>query len=184
MNDASRLIAQLESLHERADRGALASLRRGLGQPPGRVIEVSRIVERMLTEADPPRLRDTLYVVAPLFAFHPDGGRSGDMGAHFRALVEPGADPPPNVERRFVALLSSEPDDLPDALRQAVSLLKAKPVAVNWRQLFADVEDWLRQDEPGDRSRQDVRLRWARNFWRLSPAASAAPTAAPTQLTT
>lgn len=169
MKSTNDLIYGLEALRDRDDRGSLASLRRGLGQPPGAVVEVSRVVEHMLDEHDPPWTRDTLYVIAPLFAFHRsphEGKRDSNMGDHFRALVGENEEPPANVERRFMALLSSEPDDLPDTLRQAVSLLKSKPVPVNWRRLFDDVQAWLREGATGEEARQEIRLRWSRQFWR------------------
>ena len=179
MNQTNDLIWKLEQRRARDDRGSLASLRRGLGQPPGSVAEVSRVVEHMLDDDDPPSVRDTLYVIAPLFAYHHDAGGSGNMGDHFRALVAANEDPPPNVERRFVALLSSEPDDLPDALRQAISLLKSKPVPVNRRRLFDDVQRWLRQGADGEQARQNVRLQWSQRFWRLRGSNQTAGAPAP-----
>ncbi len=170
MKSTHDLVYELERLREQDDRGRLASLRRGLGQQPGTVMEVSRVVEHMLDEDDPPWVRDTLYVIAPLFAFHRlpyDGERRHNMGDHFWNLLDDKNEPPPNIERRFVALLSSEPDDLPDTLRQAVSLLKSKDVPVNWRQLFDDIQEWLREGATGEDARQRVRLRWSRSFWRL-----------------
>lgn len=171
MKTTYELISAIERLRDNDDRARLASLRRGLGQSPGAVLEASRVIEHMLDEDDPPWVADTLYVIAPLFALHPvsyRGDRWTDMGDHFRALFSRDEDPPPNVERRFLALLSSEPDDLPDALRQAVSLLKQKEVAVNWHRLFDDVQKWLTPSPEGEEKRQEVRLRWSRHFWRLS----------------
>jgi len=171
MKKPYELIGALERLRDNNDRARLASLRRGLGQLPGAVPEAGRVIEHMLDEDDPPWTADTLYVIAPLFALHPMSGQRNyrnDMGSHFRALYGKDQDPPPNVERRFLALLSSEPDDLPDALRQAVSLLKSKDVAVNWHQLFDDVQQWLDRRLEGEEKRQEVRLRWSRDFWRLS----------------
>jgi CRISPR system Cascade subunit CasB len=171
MKKAYELIGALERLHDSNDRAKLASLRRGLGQPPGSALEASRVIERMLDEDDPPWIVDTLYVIAPLFAFHPmseRGNRRSNMGDHFRSLFGKDEEPPPNVERRFMALLSSAPDDLPDALRQAVSLLKQKEIAVNWRRLFDDVRNWLDRRPEGEEKRQEVRLGWSRRFWRLS----------------
>ena len=171
MKETYKLIGALERLRDNKDRARLASLRRGLGQQPGTVLEASRVIEHILDEDDPPWVADTLYVIAPLFAFHSashKGDRRKDMGDHFRALFDRDEEPPPNVERRFLALLSSEPDDLPDTLRQAVSLLKSKEISVNWHRLFDDVQKWLDRRPEGDEKRKSVRLRWSRNFWRLS----------------
>lgn len=177
MKQPYELIHKLESLREADDRATLASLRRGMGQPPGSVLETSRIVERILDEDDREYVRVPLYVIAPLFAYHP-ASESGDrwrsnMGSHFRKLAGEGEEPPTNVERRFMALLASEPGDLSDTLRQAISLLKSKDVPVNWLNLFNDVQAWLDRRSEGEAKRQEVRLRWSRSFWRLpTPAAS------------
>lgn len=170
MKKTYELIGALERLRDNNDRARLASLRRGLGQPPGTVSEATRVIEHILDEDDPPWVADTLYVIAPLFAFHPvstKDNRWSNMGDHFHVLFGQDEEPPPNVERRFLALLSSEPNDLPDSLRQAISLLKSKEVAVNWRQLFDDVQRWLDCRPESEKKRQEVRLRWSRGFWRL-----------------
>jgi hypothetical protein len=54
MKEAYELICALERLHNSKDRARLASLRRGLGQPPGSALEASRVIERLLDEDDPP----------------------------------------------------------------------------------------------------------------------------------
>jgi CRISPR system Cascade subunit CasB len=173
MKSADDLIYALEQMRDRdegSDRANFASLRRGMGQPRGAVLEASRVVQRLLDDDTPLSVEETLYVIAPLFAFHrlPYTGEPRDnIGDHFRALFDENEDPPRNVERRFIALLASEPDDLPDALRQAVSLLKSKDVPVNWRRLFRDVQQWLNRSAAGGEQRQAVRLRWSRQFWRL-----------------
>ena len=40
----NNFITYLEELRDREDRGALAALRRGLGQPPGSAVEMYRYV--------------------------------------------------------------------------------------------------------------------------------------------
>jgi len=148
----------------RNDRAMLAALRRGLGRPPGAVPEVSKYVQPWLWDDAPTYLEEAYYLIAPLFALHPAPGGGGNMGAHFAAMCEPGKEPPPSVERRFMLLLSAHPDDLADYLRQAVSLLKSKKeVPVNWQQLLKDVLAWKSRDE---RPRIRVQRQWARKFWR------------------
>lgn len=153
-------IGYLHELSKKDDRGALASLRRGMGQRPGSVIETAGIVERQLAIGTPEDVRNACYIVGSLFALHDQDGGKGNMGRHFRELGEPGQDPPPNVEKRFKALLASDRDELPDTLRQAVTLLKSKAVPVNWFQLAQDVQSW--QFEGG---RERVSKNWARSFW-------------------
>lgn len=172
MKRPDQLIRQLQQYSDRDDRGTLASLRRGMGMAPGAVPETVRIVEHMLDDDDTDSTRDALYVIGPLYAFHPllqAGDRWNNLGAHFRALTA-GGEPSPSVERRFTMLLASEPDELPDALRQAISLLKSQNVPVNWQQLFIDVQKWMDRSQYGEAKRKEVRLAWSRSFWRLSTA--------------
>lgn len=182
MKTRNELIYALERLRDRDDgdaRGAMAALRRGMGRPPGEISEASRIVQPMLDMDAPQWVEDTMYIIAPLFAFHRapyDGDPGTNIGDHFRALSDEDGEPPRSVERRFMALLAAEPDELPDALRQAVSLLKSKDVPVNWRELFDDVGWWLDRRPEGEGYRQRVRLKWSRRFWRL-PARKDAPDA-------
>lgn len=155
----------MDFLIERADdRAMLAALRRGLAWPASP--EVSRIVLRWLPDNPPRAQEEAYYLVAPLFALHHRNGEndiagSGNLGAHFRELCEPGQDPPPSVERRFMQLLACDADDLDDLLRQAIALLKSKSVAVNWQQLLSDVR-WWKTSEAG---RNRVRRAWSRQFW-------------------
>jgi CRISPR system Cascade subunit CasB len=170
MKQPDQLIRQLQQYSNRDDRGTLASLRRGMGMQPGAVPETARIVEHMLDDDDSDSTRDALYVVGPLYAFHPllqAGDRWNNLGAHFRVLTADG-EPSPSVERRFTMLLASEPDELPDALRQAISLLKSQNVPVNWQQLFVDVQKWMDRSQNGEAKRKEVRLAWSRSFWRMS----------------
>ena len=172
MSETNEFIRDKEQLRDREDRGALASLRRGLGQAPGAVPEVSRIVQRGLTTDTKDYLETACYIVAPLFAFHPKEGGEGSMGDHFRALcgpTQPGEALPPNVERRFMGLLTSDIEELPDTLRQAVSLLKSKEIPINWRQLLRDVLAWTYED--GYAQKQ-----WGRAFWRAPQAVQPNPT--------
>lgn len=169
MKQPDQLIRQLQQYSNRDDRGTLASLRRGMGMQPGAVPETVRIVEHMLDDDDSDNTRDALYIVGPLYAFHPEskaGDRWNNLGAHFRALAK-GGEPSPSVERRFTMLLASEPDELPDALRQAISLLKSQNVPVNWQQLFVDVQKWMDRSQYGEAKRKEVRLAWSRSFWSL-----------------
>ena len=153
-------ITYLKSLVEKDDRGALASLRRGLGQVPGTVPEMYRYVIPLLPE-NPPRWQEkSFYLIASLFASHPVWTSKGNLGNHLakaRNDNNEGA-----LERRFTALLSAHPDDLPDYLRQTISLLKSnqKEIPINWNQLLSDLQ-WWSHPEYGDR----VRKNWATSFW-------------------
>lgn len=155
MTKTHPFVEYLEGL--RGDRGALAALRRGLGQDPGTVPDMYPYVVPWIPEDASPRRQACYYVVAALFAYHPHPGGSGNMGQHFARAWDPQGDNAA-LERRFTALLNAHPDDLPGYLRQAVSFLKSKGIPVHWHQLLSDVQAW------GHPSRY-VQQRWARGFW-------------------
>jgi CRISPR system Cascade subunit CasB len=145
----------LETLRD--DRGALAALRRGLGQPPGTMADMYRYVVPWLPADAGPRREAAHYLVAALLAYHPAEGGEGNMGSHFARCREPGGDDTA-LERRFTALLAAHVDDLPTYLRQAISFLRSKEVPVNWQQLFSDLQCWHYEN-------RSVQKDWARAFW-------------------
>lgn len=153
---------RLQELAQKEERGALAVLRRGLGQPPGMAAEMYRYVEPFLPQARSRTQEAAYYLVAALFALHSKPGGVGNFGAQMAlARSEGGEDA---LERRFTALLSAHPDDLPDTLRQSVSFLKSKEIPVNWNQLFWDLQNWDDED-------RRVQKKWASAFWgRFQPA--------------
>jgi CRISPR system Cascade subunit CasB len=155
MTQAQPFIAYLENLRD--DRGALAALRRGLGQPPGSAAEMYRYIVPWLSEDVAAWREAAYYQLAALFAYHPAPGGEGSMGRHFARVRDRQADPAA-IERRFTTLLAAHPDDLDVSLRQAVGFLRSKEVPVNWHQLLADVLAWGHPD-------RYVQRQWARAFW-------------------
>jgi len=155
MTQPQPFITYLETLRE--NRGALAALRRGLGQPSGEAREMYPYVVRWLPAEASGRREAAHYLVAALFAYHPDPGANGNLGQAFRRTLDPNGDNGA-VERRFTALLTAHPDDLPFYLRQAISFLQSKATPVDWHQLFADVLAWGHPDGY-------VQKQWARAFW-------------------
>jgi len=150
-------VTYLESLAE--DRGALAALRRGLGQPPGTVAAMYPYVVPRLPANAERWLEDAYYLIAALYAMHPTAGGSGNMGSHFRRAAEADPERREAIERRFTRLLAAHPDDLPDALRQAVGYLRSAEVPIHWHQLLRDVLAWGHPERYVQRS-------WAKAFWR------------------
>ncbi len=149
-------IARLQELALKQERGALAALRRGLGQPPGAAAEMFRYVEPFLPQKRSQAQEAAYYLVASLFAFHPQSTTFGNFGGHMAQTRSEGGEDA--LERRFTALLSAHSDDLPDYLRQSVSFLKSKDVPVNWNQLFWDLQNW-------DDEERRVQKKWASAFW-------------------
>jgi CRISPR system Cascade subunit CasB len=157
MTEMHPFVTYLEGLRD--NRGALAALRRGLGQPPGTVPDMYRYVVPWLPDDAPSWREDAHYLVAALFAYHPTEGRTGNLGDHFARTRDPQGDNTA-IERRFTALLAAHPDDLDFYLRQAISFLKSKDVPVNWHQLLSDVMAWGHPDY-----RERVQKDWAGAFW-------------------
>ncbi len=139
------------------DRGSLAALRRGLGQPPGAAPEMFPQVVPWLPVSCSAWAELVYYLAATLFAFHSSNIPTGNMGAHLRATIKDD-NGEKATERRFVALLNSHPDDLGVHLRHAVSYLKSKDQPVCWAQLFDDLMHW---DHPA----RFVQRNWANSFW-------------------
>lgn len=155
------LIAHLVRLHGAGDRGALASLRRGLGKSPGTTPDqYPHVVPFLPADAGPARTWP-YFLVAGLFASHPSNRRGEGFGRSFHRLPES-----PSRELRFKALLNSDTDELPAHLRQAVRQLATKEVSVDWDRLLHDL---LRWSHPS----RFVQQRWARDFW--APTATTAP---------
>ena len=151
------------------DRGALAALRRGLGQPPGAAPDMYRYVVPWLGPERRPE-DDDYFILAALFAMHPSSTRDGNMGAHFARAKAQDPNQEAAIERRFAALLAAHPDDLPFYLRQAVSFLRSKEIPINWHELMADLRYW-------DHPKRRVQQKWARAFWAASQKPDAAASA-------
>ena len=146
-----RFIGHLERLRDQEDRRALAILRRGANRQPGTAIEMYALV---LPWGVPRYAEDSAFLVAALFALHPDPKGQGTLGNAF-ARISGESD---SIEQRFNALLNCHRDDLPYHLRQAVTLLRSKDVPVDWKRLLRDVLGWEHDD-------RYVQRDWARDFW-------------------
>lgn len=143
-------------------RASLAALRRGLGKPPGTAAETYPIVAPYAPNESGWNA-DRYYLVASLFASHPENWRGQDsdwetnLGASLRrARRESGG-----IEALFIALLNSARDELPERLRHGVALCAAAapaPVSIDWAQLLQDLRWW-------DSERREIQRRWAASFW-------------------
>ena len=162
-------IEYLLSLSEGEKRGALASLRRGMGKVPGQAPEMFRYVLPWLPENASREQERAYFLLASLLAYHPKNCTEGNMGNHLGRCRDPQGNDDA-LERRFSILLAAHPEDLPYYLRQAVSFLKSKDeIPINWSQLLKDLLGW---DHP-DRY---VQRQWARAFWSRSQAGEAGKT--------
>ena len=164
-----RFVAYLQRLVDAEDRAPLASLRRGLGKPPGEAAEALRYVLPRIPQKGSLWDEDAYFLVGTLFALHQinwpsidDSTQATSLGASFERLARKVESD--SIEKRFVALLNCHQDDLPTHLRHAVSLLKSKEIPIDWARLLRDVRGWNHPD-------RYVQRNWARAFWANSAAA-------------
>jgi CRISPR system Cascade subunit CasB len=167
---SGRFVDYLTELAAR-DRGALAVLRRSLSFAPGAYPAAYPHVERFVPDGhDQDALRLALYLVAGLYASHPRHQADTSLARSFGLLMHERQSP--SIEKRFIALLSTDAEGLPELLRQVVTLLAADGRALDYAALLDDLVLWLRPwaFEARDRMRQ----RWARDFYRTTAAGAAA----------
>lgn len=149
-------VTYLKKLGQNENRGALAALRCGLGRPPGSAPEMHRYVMPFLSLGPWTWRNECHYVVAALFALHPESAAHGNMGDTLHAIHA--ATRSESIEQRFVALLKCHRDDLFDHLRHAISLARGKSVPIHWEQLFKDICYWESEN-------RRVHRNWSQGFW-------------------
>lgn len=172
------LVSRLIKLAGTQDRGALAALRTGLGKPPGAAARMLPIVAPFLSSDEGPATR-AAFIVASLFAKHPQHAAIGSLGASLWKATKrdgnrDGKHGEEGVERRFAAALDADPADLTRHLDGLVSLCESAGVPLDWHQFYRDVKGLLGQNEDYQVS---IRTRWARHFWR-GPSESTEPSQA------
>jgi CRISPR system Cascade subunit CasB len=154
-------ITRLDALNSSGDRGALAALRRGLGKPLGTVVAMHPIVAPF-TGGLGGWAEDAYYLVAALFASHPESTPEGTFGTTLKAIMRTRSTGAASLEKRFMALLDAEADHLPDLLRPLVALARSVGQPVNWARLLRDLVNWNSPD-------RWVQRRWARDFYQDKP---------------
>lgn len=168
-------VSRLEELIEKQDRGALATLRRGLGRQPGSVREMDPYVLKYIPAGTPEYRENAYYLAAALFAEWHQGKEQlssnprGNFGGSLRLLVERETNDgstqeevEKRIEKRLIALLNCHREDLPEHLRHLTSLLKSHDVPVNWTQLLKDILNWSSE-------KRWVQRNWSRSFWNAYP---------------
>lgn len=171
---AQDFVRHLQVLHEK-DRAAIAILRRSLGFTPGAYPPAYPYVERFVASEchaqDASRL--ALYTVAGLYAMHPQHG-AHTLATAWAELMRK-RDLSPSIEKRFINLLGADPENLPDYLRQIVSLLTSDGIAFDYATLLDDLSRWLNPYLDPE-WRDQIRQRWARDFYRALAPQTAADT--------
>jgi CRISPR system Cascade subunit CasB len=162
-------IEYLQSLQDRRERKAVATLRHSLAFVPGTYPPAFPYVERFVSteahERDGRRL--ALYAVAGLFALHPLQQERSFSRAFGELMAGRNS---ASIEQRFVALLSADSDNVVTYMRQAVSLLKADSQGFDYAGLLDDLGRWMNPFLDPER-RDLIRQRWARDFYRSNQAA-------------
>ncbi len=153
---AARLLAYLRRL--RNDRGAMADLRCALNS--NKLPRAWPLLGRLGGIGNA-----RIEAVAGFFAYHPDEAHSGNLGTTCRLLAAENN----SFDARFRRLLSCDRDEICERLRPVVLAARAKGIPVNYEELFADLCYW------GD----NVKTRWAREYWGAPEAEEPAPLAAP-----
>ncbi|MFC0706915.1 type I-E CRISPR-associated protein Cse2/CasB [Cellulomonas uda] len=155
-------------------RASLAHLRRSLGQPLGAVPEILELVvdpDAPLTGGPPTPDERAVAAALGLYALHqqslsqPMHIRGERFGTALGGIARRGGEPVPGVTRRFQALGTAESwDEVLHHSRGLVQLLRGgrRGFDYGWfAQDLAQFVDPLRRDE--------VRLRWGRAFYRVTP---------------
>ena len=153
----STFIEWLEGLNEK-DTKVRAVLRRSLAFDPGSYVHAFPYVEPFVGTGDNARRRETLYLVAGLWAAHwRENGRGQPMPLGKACAMHQIASGSTSTERRFIALLDADRDQLPHRLRQIIALLKEQ--SIDFDALLAGLLYW----EDDQKRTQNA---WARDFYR------------------
>jgi len=153
-------IKYLTNLSKEDNRGALATLRRGIAGNPLEDLNLRRFIARKVPDEvrDSPR-EGVYYLVAALYGFHPYNTETGNFGEHMKR-VSLARDDSEAAERRFTVLLNARLEDLNAPLRQAVMMIRQQepPIAINWGALLVDLLFWEHPQKISQRA-------WANSFW-------------------
>ena len=156
------LIGHLVNMVDREDRGALAVLRRAASAEPGCSADsFPHVLPWVPEDARRNGDEDLYFLVATLFAIHPDHRETGNFGATmWRTATDGGAEPNPSADLRFRRILEANRSDLPDLMRQAVRMAatRSSSVAIDYDLLLTQLQSW-------DHPTRWVQRKWARSYW-------------------
>jgi len=175
-----KIIKLTESKNESEVRATLAKLRRGIGKVPGSVPELWGVTmdgmpEDLLSDRDSPTYGEwAAHTALTLYALHQQGKdiksqcmnmEGAALGASLKKLIKEEADEI-RVKRRFDAAATSEDlGEIAHHMRGLVQLLKAQDIPLDYPVL---AEDLYRFQFP--ESRDSVRLKWGRDYYRMVKA--------------
>jgi CRISPR type I-E-associated protein CasB/Cse2 len=143
------------------DGGKSAALRRGLTDNPRMHVEAYPIIADLGGEIAQPYI-----ALAALYATHPQESPVTNFGETCRRIAQDGKDVPDSFNQRFRRLIASEDvTDVISQLRVWVRFASSKGVGINYENLLADLLNWPWYAD-------DIRVKWARSFWKAGEAAA------------
>lgn len=187
---------RLRSLHRKAhddhspERGtarkALAQLRRGLTDADALPAYEVLFTERLVAEDVSPKDLKAAAQAASLYGLYVQGltpktvsqmpksvsgFRRHSLGTSARLLRGKLGNGQDSLDRRFNALLDSDPRDLFVRLRHLFRLLHSHNIPVNFNRLLTDLQRWSGGNPDTFRA---VRREWAEDYWRPIEVSKAA----------
>ncbi len=138
------------------DNGAMAMLRRGLGENYG-ALEMYRYVYPFLPEDRAFLSEESFLQIAALFALHPEACSNKSFGRSFRELWQ-AHNRRPSMENRFKALLAADKGVVVTHLHSVVTMMKDKSIRIDYAGLLVDLNNWDHEDS-------FVQREWAKAFW-------------------
>lgn len=165
---------------EATTRALMAKLRRGVGKSPGSMPEIWETVFEDLPDGlmgygkEPSRSEWAIHIALTLFALHQQGKnykevsqmmhKSGEsLGTAMQKLIKSDEDRK-RIKRRFDSVTTSQSvSEISYHLRNLVQMLRAENIALDYGLLAKDI--YLFQF---DNARDNVRLQWGRDFYRIS----------------
>lgn len=175
-----KIIKLAQGKNESEARATLAKLRRGIGKAPGSVPELWGVTMEgmpveLVADSDRPTYGEwAVHTVLTLFALHQQGKdiksqcmsvEGAALGTSLKRIVKDETDES-RVKKRFDAAATSEdPGEIAHHLRGLVQLLKGQSIPLDYPAL---AEDLYRFQFP--ESKDAVRLKWGRDFYRISKA--------------
>ncbi|GAA5533410.1 type I-E CRISPR-associated protein Cse2/CasB [Deinococcus aluminii] len=180
-NRPARFVAELAKL----DRGPLAQLRRGLGGDERGTYWLESLYVRSGYGEAKDFEKDTLRLVAGLYALKPQArqdegdGAEDETGAQASAKAATKVEQAPTIgmlmgrlylaqgerpstEKRFLALLDADRDGLGYQMRQVVMLLATEDLFPDWVRLTSNLLRWNGTIDQRDK----VRREWAQDFYK------------------
>ncbi len=160
------LVSDLLSLDDKRRRAALASLRTGLGKAPGEAPRMLPYMAKHLVASDPgaPAVR-AAFLVASLYAMHPDHAKGVSVGKALRRGVRSGKLGEDGTAARLVAMIDAHPDDIQHHVEGLMRLCETSKEGIDWYWFHRDIRGLMAE---GSSDGERTRLAWARDYWRES----------------